>query len=77
MFWRCLSFSTFSSFEVVFLILLSICDYQEKFKDLNVFQYGITPGSWEYREQLAKFLTESYGDEVLRCMFIFCLINIL
>ena len=40
---------------------------QEKFKDLNVFQYGITPGSWEYREQLAKFLTDSYGVEVQRC----------
>ncbi|XP_059479088.1 uncharacterized protein LOC132198845 [Neocloeon triangulifer] len=38
----------------------------EKFQDVNVFQYGIAPGSWEFREVLSKFLSESYHDKVNR-----------
>ncbi|XP_065352062.1 uncharacterized protein LOC135947271 [Cloeon dipterum] len=38
----------------------------EKCNDVNVFQYGIAAGSWEFREELSKFLTESYGESVRR-----------
>jgi len=31
-----------------------------------LFQYGITSGLWEFREELAKFLTVKYGDKVHR-----------
>lgn len=31
-----------------------------------MFQYGITAGLWECREELAKFLTRRYGDPVKR-----------
>ncbi|XP_076748600.1 2-aminoadipate transaminase isoform X2 [Xylocopa sonorina] len=31
-----------------------------------LFQYGITAGLWECREELAKFLTKRYGDPVKR-----------
>ncbi|XP_043804395.1 2-aminoadipate transaminase-like isoform X2 [Apis laboriosa] len=31
-----------------------------------LFQYGITAGLWECREELAKFLTRRYGDPVKR-----------
>jgi len=31
-----------------------------------LFQYGITSGLWEFREELAKFLTVKYGDRVHR-----------
>ncbi|PNF38871.1 hypothetical protein B7P43_G09905 [Cryptotermes secundus] len=31
-----------------------------------LFQYGITSGLWEFREELAKFLSAKYGDKVHR-----------
>lgn len=31
-----------------------------------MFQYGVTAGLWECREELAKFLTKRYGDPVKR-----------
>ncbi|XP_066995067.2 2-aminoadipate transaminase [Anabrus simplex] len=31
-----------------------------------LFQYGITSGLWEFRQELAKFLTKHYGEEVHR-----------
>ncbi|XP_069689406.1 2-aminoadipate transaminase-like [Periplaneta americana] len=35
-------------------------------KDAFLFQYGITSGLWEFREELAKFLTVRYGETVHR-----------
>lgn len=35
-----------------------------------LYQYGITPGLWECREQLAKFLSRRYGDPVMREMLV-------
>ncbi|KAJ9598427.1 hypothetical protein L9F63_010871, partial [Diploptera punctata] len=34
--------------------------------DAFLFQYGITSGLWEFREELAKFLTRRYGEKVYR-----------
>lgn len=31
-----------------------------------LYQYGITAGLWECREELAKFLSRKYGDSVAR-----------
>jgi hypothetical protein len=37
-----------------------------------LFQYGITSGLWEFREELAKFLSAKYGDKVHRYIKIYC-----
>jgi DNA-binding transcriptional MocR family regulator len=37
-----------------------------------LFQYGITSGLWEFREELAKFLSAKYGDKVHRYINIYC-----
>jgi hypothetical protein len=37
-----------------------------------LFQYGITSGLWEFREELAKFLSAKYGDKVHRYRNIHC-----
>ncbi|XP_058792124.1 2-aminoadipate transaminase-like isoform X3 [Phymastichus coffea] len=39
---------------------------EEKEGKYYLFQYGATPGLWECREELAKFLTRRYGDPVAR-----------
>lgn len=41
---------------------------EEEKRDGNyyLFQYGITPGLWECREELAEFLSRRYGDPVKR-----------
>ncbi|OXU25097.1 hypothetical protein TSAR_016883 [Trichomalopsis sarcophagae] len=39
---------------------------EEKEGKFYLFQYGITAGLWECREELAKFLTRRYGDPVQR-----------
>ncbi|XP_023315789.1 uncharacterized protein LOC106648635 isoform X1 [Trichogramma pretiosum] len=39
---------------------------EEKEGKYYLFQYGITSGLWECREELAKFLTRRYGDPVAR-----------
>ncbi|XP_066590408.1 2-aminoadipate transaminase-like [Prorops nasuta] len=39
---------------------------EEKEGKYFLFQYGITPGLWECREELAKFLSKRYGDPVKR-----------
>jgi CRISPR/Cas system endoribonuclease Cas6 (RAMP superfamily) len=41
-----------------------------------LFQYGITSGLWEFREELAKFLTAKYGDKVYRYINIYILSQI-
>ncbi|GLH14092.1 Uncharacterized protein GBIM_18511, partial [Gryllus bimaculatus] len=41
------------------------CLEKEKEK-AYLFQYGIAPGMWEFREELAKFLSKQYGEPVLR-----------
>ncbi|XP_047370879.1 2-aminoadipate transaminase-like [Vespa velutina] len=39
---------------------------EKKEGNFYLFQYGITPGLWECREELAKFLSRRYGDQVKR-----------
>ncbi|XP_014616509.1 PREDICTED: 2-aminoadipate transaminase isoform X1 [Polistes canadensis] len=39
---------------------------EEKEGNFYLFQYGITSGLWECREELAKFLSRQYGDPVQR-----------
>lgn len=39
---------------------------EEKEGKYYLFQYGITPGLWEGRDELAKFLSRRYGDPVKR-----------
>ncbi|KAI4500122.1 hypothetical protein M0802_004539 [Mischocyttarus mexicanus] len=39
---------------------------EEKEGNFYLFQYGITPGLWECREELSKFLNRQYGDPVQR-----------
>lgn len=39
---------------------------EKKEGNFYLFQYGITPGLWECREELAQFLSRRYGDPVKR-----------
>jgi len=39
---------------------------EEKEGKYFLFQYGITAGLWECRDELAKFLNRRYGDPVMR-----------
>lgn len=39
---------------------------EEKEEKYYLFQYGIAPGLWECRDELAKFLSKRYGNSVMR-----------
>jgi DNA-binding transcriptional MocR family regulator len=44
---------------------------KEEEEHAYLFQYGITSGLWEFREELAKFLSAKYGDTVHRYINIY------
>lgn len=43
--------------------------------EANIMQYGAAPGSWEFRDELAKFLTEHYKEPVNRCVILAGVVN--
>jgi hypothetical protein len=48
------------------IVVVSFLLQKKEEEHAYLFQYGITSGLWEFREELAKFLSARYGETVHR-----------